>query len=103
MLSAFWWLFCLVILFIYIISLRSTIFPATTGLSNHHHSGLTLDDLVRDENFQFVLYPSGATQFLLQVSDRILGQRGTLKTRGDICCCLHQPRGLAREISNDGF
>ena len=62
-LSAFWWLFCLVIVFIYVISLKSLIFPAENGATHL----VSIQELLEDNDFKFLVYPQGATQYLLQV------------------------------------
>ena len=43
------------------LSLKRLIFPSEKP--NH----MTLQDLLQDENFKFLLYPQGSTQFLLEV------------------------------------
>ena len=63
-LSAFWWLFCLVIVFIYVISLKSLIFPHEENSQSHF---ITIEELLEDEDFKFIVYPQGATHYLLQV------------------------------------
>ena len=63
-LSAFWWLFCLIIVFIYVISLKSLIFPDQENSQSHF---ITIEELLEDPDFKFIVYPQGATQYLLQV------------------------------------
>ena len=42
-LTTFWWIFCLVILFLYFISLRATLFPATS-FENQNNNEQTTDN-----------------------------------------------------------
>ena len=73
LLTAFWWLFCLVIVFIYVISLKNLIFGVDSGndLSANHH----IEDLLENDNFKFVVYPQGSSQNLLEVGT-ILHEKG---------------------------
>lgn len=64
-LAAFWWLFCLVIVFIYVISLKNLIFSNDEDDAANHR--LSIQDLLQDDSFNFVVYPQGSTHKLLEV------------------------------------
>ena len=75
LLTAFWWLFCLVIVLIYVISLKNLIFGGDSGnkFSANHH----IEDLLENDNFKFVVYPQGSSQNLLEVGT-ILHEKGVV-------------------------
>lgn len=64
LLTAFWWLFCLVMLFIYIISLRTLIFPSDSSKSE-----MTIEQVLRNNNnLELAVFPKGSTHLLLTTS-----------------------------------
>ncbi len=55
----------MVIVLIYLISLIRLIF--SSDIYGENHAGLTVKDLLHDDNFRLVVYPQGSSQYLLEV------------------------------------
>ena len=81
-LTTFWWIFCLVILFLYFISLRATLFPATsfdrqnnqqTHQSDDRQQNLMhakrLTDFLNDRNTRLGVIHESAIQHMLEVKN----------------------------------